>query len=956
MSQYRESAGAGAFDAHALSILEVITREGFTDHARELNANLKRYAHTTQNDDLLYEVMLLDIRFAQELGDTETMLDAFNRCIQMHDSDPRRYPHETPRSSLLACYKWVACGIAKDPSIARVTIEATLDDMQQRFAHIGASQHGVLHARLETALVMGDYELAEHYRQQRLTTKADRYSHCQTCIRSDDAALHYQLGKPQAGLELLETILHEPHTCHAEPQRSQSHALLPLLRTGRNADAKAMHISGCLLAQDTNIPFEQIAGHLLFCAVTGNESRGLSLLENQLRNLGNDSKNGYSHMKQLTATAVLLDAITRAGHGAEHVHGSESEHVRTLLGGEPDHGIHPPLNVEAFAQLAWSAAERLARQFDARNGNNAQHQAINAARALAHEHYEVSLQPDMIQLETIPQHTPQTAADYLNRAVLMLNSNDPAGASEAAAAALRFPIDACRPNVLDLHVELHHQLGDDATATDYLQQLTAELRACGRMGEAARIERWGLDAYRPATQEWHEQLETELSEAKLNGTDQADYCWLLLKTATAALHCVDGITIERLLLAKDHLIEALTTTVVEDPYDRRFSIELLLACCEQHLGNTDEGREQYLRLLDTAPSPSIQARALMLLAQNSLNRREIDAGVAFSEQLMELQHKHGNDHGVIEAALMAAFNLNLGGRDSGAVIYMRLAMDVAAQSSYKHWGFLHFTQARYLINIKEFTQALEQLEQAYSCGLNEDAPTFFIADVLYFTGYAAMRTNQYGLANESWHTAIDLAEQTENYDHAARTGSEWGVMLADIEHENERSLEIFQHAVENANRSGDPAIIAVTLRRYAQCCVAFNPQTALDVIEQGLSAAEEADDAWLRAEFTDLKARALGILGHRTEALSLALTAADQYTLAGDPENAALSDLLVARMLNEDGQLNEAGTFYNSARERVPQHTPIWKEITREYADSAEALGQDELAQQLRNDADLDDE
>ncbi|MFD0329140.1 hypothetical protein ACFQZC_15570 [Streptacidiphilus monticola] len=66
--------------------------------------------------------------------------------------------------------------------------------------------------------------------------------------------------------------------CDEEPHSSQALALLPLLRLGRLDEARAAHLTGYRKVRGREAELSTVGQHLEFCALTGNEARGLELL------------------------------------------------------------------------------------------------------------------------------------------------------------------------------------------------------------------------------------------------------------------------------------------------------------------------------------------------------------------------------------------------------------------------------------------------------------------------------------------------------------------------------------------------------------------------------------------------------------------------------------------------------------------------------------------------------
>ena len=71
-------------------------------------------------------------------------------------------------------------------------------------------------------------------------------------------------------------------TCSEQPQGILTTLLLPYLRTGRLEQARDAHRRAYRLHRPNLADLGDIADHIEFCALTGNEARGLEILERHL--------------------------------------------------------------------------------------------------------------------------------------------------------------------------------------------------------------------------------------------------------------------------------------------------------------------------------------------------------------------------------------------------------------------------------------------------------------------------------------------------------------------------------------------------------------------------------------------------------------------------------------------------------------------------------------------------
>ncbi|GAA0359054.1 hypothetical protein NE235_17410 [Actinoallomurus spadix] len=155
---------------------------------------------------------------------------------------------------------------------------------------------------------------------------------------------------------LAEPLLRGEFTCSEQPQTILTELLPIYLRTGRLDAAVDAHRRAYRAVRDQLAELWAVAVHLEFCARTGNEARGLELLERHLGWLDR-APTPYDGMRFAAAGALLLRRLAEIGHGDVTVR-------------RPAHGDRPAADVPAAglrADLTRHALD-LAARFDARNG------------------------------------------------------------------------------------------------------------------------------------------------------------------------------------------------------------------------------------------------------------------------------------------------------------------------------------------------------------------------------------------------------------------------------------------------------------------------------------------------------------------------------------------------------------------------------------------------------------
>ncbi len=93
-------------------------------------------------------------------------------------------------------------------------------------------------------------------------------------------------------------------------------SLLPLVRTGRAEDARDAFLRGYPLARHNISLCAAVGGHIEFCALTGNEARGLEILAEHTDWLTDTQLDTADRLAFLTGVSVLLRRLEALGHGA----------------------------------------------------------------------------------------------------------------------------------------------------------------------------------------------------------------------------------------------------------------------------------------------------------------------------------------------------------------------------------------------------------------------------------------------------------------------------------------------------------------------------------------------------------------------------------------------------------------------------------------------------------------
>ncbi|WP_329616336.1 hypothetical protein OG244_27740 [Streptomyces brevispora] len=275
----------------------------------------------------------------------------FARLLTMFDEQPDAFD-ERRRHTLFWRFKWVANALHALPEMPLAGLRQWLTEMRDRYAKAGLGLQPYYGQAYQLAAHMGEgtalaYELWAARPRTRL-------SDCEACEICEFALHHLTAGDDERALAVWEPVLDGKGSCQEEPARSVSYALLPLLRTGRVDRARELHLVGYRGCRRNPSMSGEVGRHLEFCALTGNEARGLELLAEN-RNLFDEVDSPLDLFDFLTGVEVLLQRVELLGHGELPAAGYPGR-TWTVAG----------LRAEVRGR-----ADDLAARFDARNGTEA---------------------------------------------------------------------------------------------------------------------------------------------------------------------------------------------------------------------------------------------------------------------------------------------------------------------------------------------------------------------------------------------------------------------------------------------------------------------------------------------------------------------------------------------------------------------------------------------------------
>lgn len=235
----------------------------------------------------------------------------FARLLNLFDEQPDVFD-ERLRHLLFWRFKWVANALRALPEIPLTSLRQWLTEMRDRYEKAGLGLQPYYGQAYQLATHVGeDTTLAYELWAGRART---RLSDCEACEICERALHHLAAGDDERALRAWEPVLAGKESCQEEPARSVSHALLPLLRTGRTDRARELHLAGYRSCRRNPSMAQEVGRHLEFCALTGNEARGLELLAEN-RGLFDEVDSPLDQLGFLTGVEVLLQRVELLGHG-----------------------------------------------------------------------------------------------------------------------------------------------------------------------------------------------------------------------------------------------------------------------------------------------------------------------------------------------------------------------------------------------------------------------------------------------------------------------------------------------------------------------------------------------------------------------------------------------------------------------------------------------------------------
>ncbi|MFI7545540.1 tetratricopeptide repeat protein [Actinoplanes sp. NPDC049599] len=330
-----------------------------------------RHADALGDRELGYQARILATTAYTYGGEVAKSFVTFSWCLSDFDRDPAPFHARTERD-LLWHFKYMVSALTKFPEVPLARTYAVLDDMERRYLRAGRSLQAVHKHRYVVARHVGLTDEADRLYERWNTTPRDDLSDCAGCDPSAQVTYLSSRGRDEEAVALAEPVLAGRLSCTEQPQTILSGLMVPYLRTGRLEEAADAHRRSYRLMRGNLADLWEIGDHVAFCARTGNENRGLEILQRHIDWLDR-APSPAAGMNFAASAALLLRRLVALGHGKTIVRRRDKADVTAA---------------ELADELA-AYATALSLRFDARNGTTEQSRQI--AAELTAEPYDVVL-------------------------------------------------------------------------------------------------------------------------------------------------------------------------------------------------------------------------------------------------------------------------------------------------------------------------------------------------------------------------------------------------------------------------------------------------------------------------------------------------------------------------------------------------------------------------------------
>ncbi|RJX37133.1 hypothetical protein D3P09_24825 [Paenibacillus pinisoli] len=287
-----------------------------------------------------YDTRINYMSAALDAGSREKILVAFSWCLAKFEQTPGEYSVHT----LLWYYKWVLNEIWRMPEFSLDQVERIYEDFKQKCIQHGYNLRPYYQQKVNFLLSQGMLaEATEFYKLWRATPR-DSLADCKACEQNLFGVYQFKMNHYKRGMGTLKPILEGKMSCHAVPQNTYSHTIVPLLKLKEYDQAIAIAKKARRLIKGPQF-LEEHGIFLEFFTVT-DLPKAVKIYNDTIR-YGLDSKVGWDRFHYFLSVRMFLAEWHKKSRRKKL---AEADRV-------------------TMDWLDWEIA-RLAEAFDRRNGNS----------------------------------------------------------------------------------------------------------------------------------------------------------------------------------------------------------------------------------------------------------------------------------------------------------------------------------------------------------------------------------------------------------------------------------------------------------------------------------------------------------------------------------------------------------------------------------------------------------
>ncbi len=908
-----------------------------------------------------YRVRLLMGNNAQMSGDTDALLTNFAWCLAKHDEDPARFPNEPDAGSdLMWQFKWMVGVLGSDPQFSTEQIHAVLADMEEHYQRANLGLSGVAMARFEAAFHNGHLEEARQAFEKLAATDRDEYSHCDACVRSVAMDYHFKTGAVELGLKEFNALMEGGFTCGEEPEHAISQAIVPLVRGENHQNLLSLHMRSYRDARDNADNIGIIANHVVFCAVTGNEARGLAMAERHLAWLAHDPLAHRSHLNFLSALGLLLEKVIAAGHGEVPVRGSESALLNAFFGRRES-----VLGAAQLAPMCWAAADALAAEFDARNGNEWHAQQVANRRAMISESHDFPLSAESFN-STAPRQIqePRTSEEWRSRA-LDLGS---VGQFDAALAAYAqgvantedsWELAALHNAAISIHA---HLPGEDHVAAlrEAVALRAAALREVGDEVMAGLTERAAELLALPESEETN-QAKLVLINTELDTPSPHPEAQYMLSSVLGGIMIGAG-ELEGARSTLDGMENAIAVWEAGPWHSSEHALRrararhagLMLQLCgqEQDAAGATEWLEKSIELETSVVG---KASLLAMRSRVHIQTRENEKALGDADAATELLLSVGARDAALQTIQLSAGILMDLGRTGELRALLRFGIQQALMAEAPVLVGLSYTLAQDLVEYGSHEEAIELIDETLRT-TTVDIGDHDRGELYDLLGSAMRNSGELGGALSAWTMGLqhftangEVSRVAELHLAIGATYQEAGHFEPAVEH-SRAALDALTSADEG--QQIDPQSLVAAHMQLAGAMSMAEDAGALEAIEAATALAQQVDSSFQSAEIYLIRATHLFRSGDVDGAVAQALQGSSAFEkLDGAQQQTAWALLQAAHMLDNATRHDDAIALYKQVIDSLAEDPQGQEVIRHQLADCLESAGRTAEAASVRAEA-----